>query len=79
MYGADINNGKNECVDNNKNKISQLNNKKSKNDENVTCTSRSMVSTQNNNECNSNGTTFRNPKRQVLGELDTNSTKFLNN
>jgi len=40
-------------------------------------TSRSMIT--NNNDCNSNVTTVRNTNRKILGELDTNSTKFLNN
>jgi len=40
-------------------------------------TSRSMIT--NNNDCNSNVTTVRNTNRKILGDLDTNSTKFLNN
>lgn len=40
-------------------------------------TSRSMIT--NSNDCNSNVTTVRNTNRKILGQLDTNSTKFLNN
>merc|ERR1712195_50591 len=62
-----------------KNKISS---KSSQNNFNKTYanelnTSRSMIT--NSNDCNSNVTTVRNTNRKILGQLDTNSTKFLNN